>query len=62
MAQKIQNGSAITLMFILWPSKQYIYSMSSFRVTVLKSTFILKQCYYSLLLVLLFCYLLCLLK
>ena len=33
MAQKIQNGSAITLMFILWPSKQYIYSMSSIRVT-----------------------------
>ena len=32
MAQKIQNGSAITLMFILWPSKQYIYSMSSIRV------------------------------
>ena len=25
MAQKIQNGSAITLMFILWPSKQYIF-------------------------------------
>ena len=25
MAQKIQNGSAITLMFILWPSKHYKY-------------------------------------
>ena len=45
MAQKIQNGSAITLMFILWPSRQYIFyvqlSINSTKVYLYTATMLL---------------------
>ena len=45
MAQKIQNGSAITLMFILWPSRQYIFyvqlSINSTKVYLYTETMLL---------------------